>query len=269
MNSASTDLIPRVQRRRLQLFIAFTRWYVKRNFHAIRVLNLPPPEITSPDASEPVVMYANHPSWWDPLIGLFMIDRFFHDWNVYSPIDQKMLDQYRFFRHLGFYGVDRENPSSVRRFLGITRAILQQRKSMIWVTPQGRFVDARQTDVPLEKGLTRMHGGTGTICYVPVAIEYVFWEERLPEALIQFGSPTVVPVPGTPADHQALHNDLQANLRQSQMELAQASTARDPRAFAFTQRRDPGFFFLYDLWREFMAAFGRSSRARARSHSHH
>jgi hypothetical protein len=62
---ASADAAyPRVATHLLQGFAAYSRHYVRRHFHSIRILKngLPPPDISCP-----VVIYLNHASWWDPL----------------------------------------------------------------------------------------------------------------------------------------------------------------------------------------------------------
>ena len=52
-------------------FMAYVRRYLRRHFHALRLLRGEPPGPDHPDlAGQPVIFYANHPSWWDPLVFL-------------------------------------------------------------------------------------------------------------------------------------------------------------------------------------------------------
>ena len=66
---------------------------------------------------------------------------------------------------------------------------------------------------------------------VPLAIEYSFWNQRLPEVLLAAGEPLHV-------HHGAEHTTaewtmaLEANLQAAQDTLAAASGKRDPAAFA-------------------------------------
>jgi len=55
----------RVWPRMLKFFAAYSRQYVRRHFHAIRILksNQPPRDI-----SQLLVVYLNHASWWANLM---------------------------------------------------------------------------------------------------------------------------------------------------------------------------------------------------------
>jgi 1-acyl-sn-glycerol-3-phosphate acyltransferase len=245
----SNHLIPEIQRTRLRLFTLFTRWYVKRSFHSIRVFRPPAPEVRLPDSAGNIVLYSNHPSWWDPLIGLVMVDKFFDQYRWYAPIASTMLNQYAFFRHLGFYGVHPQDVGSVRRFLQTTQAILSQKGSLIWVTPQGRFTDPRCRHIPLESGLSRMSSPHSQTTFIPVALEYPFWEERLPEVLVHFGSPIREPHPQSPQEFHILQQKLQSALTCVQDELATFAISRNHDGCSHVEKREPGFFIIYDLWR--------------------
>ena len=51
-------------------------------------------------------MVSNHPSWWDPLVGLALTE-FMHERRIhYCPIDVNGLTQYPFLERLGFFGVE-------------------------------------------------------------------------------------------------------------------------------------------------------------------
>ena len=64
---AADAALPRVSTRLLGLFRRYARYYIRRHFNAVRLSRagrlpaLP---------AEPLVVYVNHPSWWDPMIGL-------------------------------------------------------------------------------------------------------------------------------------------------------------------------------------------------------
>lgn len=244
---------PPVQKSRLKLFEKFSRWYVLKSFHGVRVLDLP--ELPEGDSeSGGLILYCNHPGWWDPLIGILLKQEFFPKHQAYAPIDEAMLGQYGFFKHLGFYGVNKASSSSVRKFMGITRAILQSPGSMIWMTPQGSFVDVRDPDTSLELGISRVYKPGMEVTWLPVALEYCFWSERLPEALVHFGRPVVVGS-NENIDKESLHQRLESHLADASKELAQASIARKKEAFAISWSRPPGFFLIYDFWRWLKSLF--------------
>ncbi len=90
---------------------------------------------------------------------------------------------------MGFSGSRRERLAADSQFLRSSQAILAAPESMIWITAQGAFVDPRERPVVLKTGIGHLaHRITGVII-VPLAMEYPFWNDRCPEALVRFGSP--------------------------------------------------------------------------------
>ncbi len=61
-----------------------------------------------------------------------------------------------------------------------------------------------------------------------MAIEYVFWDERTPEALLQLGEPVVV---GEGERTEALEARLRAALEQTMEEMQAKAMSRDARQF--------------------------------------
>ena len=58
-------------------FHRFLDSYLKRHFHAIAVerqgvRDWSEMQATAGDASVPLIVYCNHPSWWDPMIAHFI-----------------------------------------------------------------------------------------------------------------------------------------------------------------------------------------------------
>ena len=80
-----------------RFFAAYSQRLVRKHFHAVRLLGAPD---LSAFAGRPLVIYANHPSWWDPLIALVVWRRLLGDRVPYAPIDAAMLKKYAFFKRL-------------------------------------------------------------------------------------------------------------------------------------------------------------------------
>ncbi len=177
--------VPRIARSLLNAFAAYTRRLVRRRFHALRILHdgLPPQE-----SSRPLVIFLNHASWWDPLVCLLLARHFFPDRDSFAPIEETMLARYKFFRHLGFFGVEASVPGALK-FMRACRAILEFPRSIIWLTPQGRFRDVRERPLNLQNGLGALAAQTENALFVPLALEYSFWHEARPEILVSFGTP--------------------------------------------------------------------------------
>ena len=163
-------------------FHGFLRPFLKRHFHAIAIERRSRCESSMGDTA-PLIVYGNHPSWWDPLIAHFLNRTLFPGRQFHAPIDAEALEQYRVFGKLGFYGVRLNTTSGAAAFLKQSMAILGSGGTAIWITPEGRFSDARDHSAELMPGLahlcTRMSMGWA----LPLALEYVFWDERLPVCL--------------------------------------------------------------------------------------
>lgn len=154
-------------------FHRFLRRYLRKHFHTIAVSRAGwQPESLS--AAEPLIVYGNHPAWWDPLIAHFVNRHCFQPRQFYAPIDATALRQYRVFAKLGFYGIDLSTYGGAADFLKQSQAILDAPKTAIWLTPEGRFVDCRDHSAELMPGLAHLCSKMKTGRVVAMALEYVF-----------------------------------------------------------------------------------------------
>jgi 1-acyl-sn-glycerol-3-phosphate acyltransferase len=197
---------------------------VRRHFNAVRVLGSSPPE--DPGAA-PAIVVMNHPSWWDPMIALVLASGPLADRTHYAPIESKQLSRYRVFAKLGFFGVD-PSPAGARAFLRTSLAICASPSATLWITAQGRFVDPRERPVTLMPGVGRLASRLTRGVVWPLAVEYPFWTERAPEALVHWGAPLPIEPGRSP---EAWTDAIAAELTASMDRLAAASLARDAAAF--------------------------------------
>jgi len=170
-------------------------------------------------------------------------------------MDAAALDRYRFFRRLGFFGVESGTVRGARTFLEECAAILGEPGTAVWITAQGRFADPRERPAGIRSGIARLGrriGGT----LLPLALEYSFWTETRPEALIRFGEPLTLPLAGTIED---VRRRIEGRLEAAQDALGEAARRRDSEAFVTTLEGRRGMGGLYGLWR--------SLRDRIRGHS--
>ncbi len=183
------DNAPTVNPWYFRMFSRYTHWYLGRYFHAIR--RYEPAEV--PQSVEgPLIFYLNHPSWWDPLICLELINLYWTDYTNYAPIEQDQLEKYSIFKKLGFFGVERESPAGGRTFLRVALEVLQEPGNALWITPQGQFADARKRPLNFEAGLGKLAARHRSATLIPLALTYSFWEHQYPEVLVGFGDPVSV-----------------------------------------------------------------------------
>lgn len=236
----------------------FLPGYLRKHFHVLACHQTTlTREIT--DGGTSLVVYCNHASWWDPMLALMVRTRVLPQHKLYAPIDEVALEKYKIFQRMGFYGVS-SSLHGATEFLRRSMRILHAPGSSIWITPEGKFCDPRELDAPLQPGLAHLahsieRSGPSAqprpkVWFIPAAIEYPFWEERLPECLCWFGQPTSVSWNSDrPTGKTAWQQLLSDRLREAQRELAAASIARDTSHFTVLLRGKVGSWGLYDWCR--------------------
>ena len=208
-------------------FCRTTHRMVSRRFTSFGVQFEQPPESLAP-ADQSLVVFANHIGWWDPIVAMLLRKAYFAQRTFYAPIDAKALEAYGIFRQLGFYGLELESYSGAAAFLRTSREILSHPKSSLWITPEGRFVDCRDHEAPLMPGLAHLAANSPDVAFVPLAIEYPFWEEAKPSIFVRFGSR--VPCDGKRSKAEC-DRQLHQALRSTQQALARDVIARRSDAF--------------------------------------
>lgn len=245
--------LPKRSRLLISLFGYYTRRYIRRHFHAVR---LDYANRGSLAVDGPLIIYVNHPSWWDPLICLLVARHCFPERKHYAPIDLAELERYRFFSKLGFFGVQPDSRRGAVALLRMGGAILEQPDAVLWITPQGRFADPRERPLELRAGLARLARRVGSCTLLPLAVEYPYWEERLPEALLRFGEPI------RPSENiEDLEDLIRQRLEDAQDALAAHAMERDDSAFEIILQSREKVAFFYDLWRRLRAGI-RGEKAR-------
>ncbi len=258
LSSCSVEFPPRISRGLLRFFRIYSEGYLRRHFHSVRLLaNGAPRE----RRGWPVVVYLNHSAWWDPLVCLLLARQFFRQRDSYGPIDADALQRYQFFRRLGFFGVANGTVRGAADFLDQARGILAAENSALWLTPQGKFADGRARPLRFQSGLGRLARRTRRAAFLPLAIEYTFWEERLPEVLLSFGEPLFFEA-ARPLSAPESTQLFESALASVQDQLAAASQRRNPEEWQILVRGHAGTNRVYDLWRRARAKFhGRAFRA--------
>ena len=250
-DTATGAPLPRISRALLHWFTGYSRRYIRRHFHSLRIARagLPP----APQGL-PIVLYMNHASWWDPLVCLVLKAEFFPNRAGFAPIDLAALDRYKLLRQLGFFGVEQGTRRGAVQFLRTAETILREPNHLLALTPQGRFSDVRERPLRFQSGLGHLAARVDRALFVPLAIEYVFWEERLPEILVRFGEPVPVGHDHRAAFPPAYWTDLfEQKLAAAQDALSLESKLRDPAVFQEVLRGGTGQGGIYDCWRAFRA----------------
>jgi 1-acyl-sn-glycerol-3-phosphate acyltransferase len=234
----------------LRFFRRITRSYFRRHFRAVLAQRVDIP-MQFAQSSSPFVVYANHSSWWDPMVSVLLAEKMFPERKHYAPMDAAALAKYPILRKIGIFPVEMNSARGAAQFLRTSQAVLSE-GGVLWITPQGRFADPRE---PLEfkPGLAALAVRVPGMTLLPMAIEYAFWDERLPEALLRFGNPVNIPANSDAGEASQM---LEAALAEVMQELKHAVIARDAGAFKVLLQGGRGTGGFYALGRRMRALFG-------------
>ena len=246
--------------RLLGAFQIYLSRYIGRHFNAVRVAR----NGGAPHLERPTVLYSNHASWWDPLLLLLVAGRCFRGTRIFAPIDARALERYSILARFGLFPISPGTPAGARDFLRTATQLLGMPDTAVAVTAQGCFADPRERPVLLQRGVSRVLADRPGYDARPIAVEYPFWDERLPEVLLRFG-PIVRSEPGEPAE--ALHRRLERTLEATMDGLALDAERRDPDLFEpLLVSRRQGAGSIYDAFERLRSlAKGRSFRRAHRS----
>jgi 1-acyl-sn-glycerol-3-phosphate acyltransferase len=226
----------------MRLFSVYLSRYVPRHFHAVRIAN----RSQLSNASGVSIIYLNHASWWDPLTCMLLARRFFPGHSHFAPMDAEALGRYPMLARMGMFPVEQGTLRGAAQFLHAAAQIIERPKSILWITPQGAFQDVRQRPLLLKPGLAALLKRNPAATVMPLAIEYTFWNERLPEVLIHAGR-TLQLKPSASA--QSIDEELVSALTRAQDELARLAAARNPALFQTLLAGRAGVGVAYDAWR--------------------
>ena len=233
-----------------RLFAYYLRLRVRRGFHAMRLSG----GLPVVPGGQPVIVFANHPSWWDPAVFIILGDRLFRGRPGYAPMEADALRRYGFFRRLGAFGIEKNTTQGARRFLEVAHAVLAERgaggRAMIWVTAEGDFTDPRVRPVRLRPGVGHLARSIPNAVLLPLAMEYVFWNESRPELLLRFGAPIAADTAVRPAEWT---QRLQTALAREMDALAADSASREKQRFRTLLTGRAGSSTIYDTTRRLRA----------------
>lgn len=242
--------VPAISKPMLRFFRRIVRGYFRRHFHAVRIAHAE----RFRDIDGPLIVYANHSSWWDPMVSVLLAAELMPERRHYAPMDAAALDKYSILKRLGIFPVEMKSARGAVQFLRTGEAILKS-GGALWVTPQGRFCDPRERPLEFKPGMAalaaRVADSCGSCALLPLAIEYTFWDERLPETLLYFAEP-VRAVAGESAE--TIQERAVDALREAMEEIQRRAIARSLAGFAVLSRGSLGTGGFY-AWGQRAKAF--------------
>lgn len=172
---------------------------LRRRFHAVWLSGRE--HLDALDPARPVVGCVNHSNWWDGFVLYVLSDRALPRRDIFLAMEEKNLRRYPFFRWMGCFGVDLEEPrAALPGVRYAVRLLKEDARRLAWVFVQGKLLPADRpvTAKPGALLLARRSGGQ----ILPLTIRYEWLLESRPSILVRVGRP-FVPGAGTTAEELA------------------------------------------------------------------
>ncbi|MBA2495267.1 MAG: 1-acyl-sn-glycerol-3-phosphate acyltransferase [Acidobacteria bacterium] len=167
------------------IFSFYNRNLLKRRFHSLQVSGLD--FLREKNAGIPLIIYANHSSWWDGLVAseiskMAKLDSFI-------MMEEKQLKNLFLFRKLGAFSVVRENPRKAVESINYTVNLLKKTDRTLWIFPQGEILPNDARPMKFYNGLSRIIEKISEVFVVPLAMRYEFLSEFKPQVFVKISSP--------------------------------------------------------------------------------
>jgi 1-acyl-sn-glycerol-3-phosphate acyltransferase len=172
-----------------RLFRVYNRNLLRRRFDGLRVAGLK--HLRERQAGVPLVLYANHSSWWDGLVAfeVGMSCRL----EQYVMMEERQLREYALFRRLGAFSVVREDRRAAGQSIDYAAGLLSRTQNgatpALWIFPQG---DTRANDLrPLKfyRGAAHIALRLSHVTLLPVAMRYEHRDAFRPDIFVRVGAP--------------------------------------------------------------------------------
>lgn len=168
-----------------KIFAVYNRNLFKRRFHSLKISGLD--FLLEREKQVPLVIYANHSSWWDGLIA-FEISRVAR-LKAFVIMEEKQLKKLFPFRYLGAFSVVREKPREALKSINYAGDLLKETPdSTLWIFPQGEILPNDLRPLNFYNGISRIIEKSGNCLAIPAAFRLEFLGEFKPEIFVKIGS---------------------------------------------------------------------------------
>ena len=147
----------------------------------------------------PIVLVANHVSWWDGFL-LRAVQRALRPHGAVRTIAlERELERHPFLRRIGGIGIDPSSPTSILRTL---RAIARLRSDdlVLGYFPQGRIMPSHARPLGFHRGIDLVLGALEPATVVPIALHIEPLARLAPTAFVVVGAP----IDAATTDHAGL-----------------------------------------------------------------
>lgn len=190
------------------IFAVYNRNLIKRRFHSLQVSGLD--FLREKNAEIPLIVYANHSSWWDGLVAFEIFRQAKLD--AFCMMEEKQLKKLFLFQRLGAFSIVRENGREAIKSINYSAELLKKPKRTLLIFPQGEIVSNDARPIKVYNGLSRIIEKIGEVYAVPMAMRYEFLGEFKPQIFVKIAS------------HQLIKTDKNFNAKENTQVFAERLT---------------------------------------------
>lgn len=129
-------------------FKLYVAWIIRRNFHKVHVMG------QFLDQHKPVLVIANHISWWDGFWTVHLILKVFHRKFHFMMLEDQLRKE-RILSLTGGFSI-KKGSRSIIESLKYTIELLSDKRNLVLLFPQGKFTSIYDPSFQFEKGLERI-----------------------------------------------------------------------------------------------------------------
>ena len=165
-----------------KIYAVYNRNLFNRRFNSLQVSGLKFLKVK--EEKTPLIIYANHSSWWDGLTA-FQISRQ-TGLDSFIMMEEKQLKKLRLFRKLGAFSVVRENNREALKSINYAIQILEQNPiRTLWIFPQGEISPNDARPLRFYNGLARIIKRLEKCSVISLAMRYEFLGEYKPDIFVK------------------------------------------------------------------------------------
>jgi 1-acyl-sn-glycerol-3-phosphate acyltransferase len=155
----------------------FFKWYtgfiIHRHFSAVRIIG------DFHDKQLPVLIIANHSSWWDGFWAEYVNQKVLHRKTHFMMLE-KQLRKYWVFKYTGGFSINKQSRSMIET-LNYTSELLNDGNNMVLMFPQGEIQSQHNPSIKFESGLSRILKGKENLVQVLFVVNLVdYFSNRKP-----------------------------------------------------------------------------------------
>ncbi len=148
-------------------------------------------DFTDEQRALPIIICANHFSWWDGYIAA-LIARYLK-LDGYLMMEEAQLRRYFFFSWIGCFSVDRQNARSAIKSVQYAADLLKGHpRRMVWLFPQGEIAPNDRRPLEFFSGAAHLARLSAPVRLYPLAARIEYLAEQRPDLYISLGEPLLV-----------------------------------------------------------------------------